>query len=75
MNMKPHKVDFDHLIIDDVISDQEEKAEWYESQVVPREDPHEMSWIDCDNDKCRKHAKYYRQIAEWLKELKKLKEE
>lgn len=70
-----HKVDFDNLIIDDVIEDQEEMIEWHKSKIFQKDDFFNMSWIDVENDKHKKYIKYHQQMIEWLKELKERRKE
>ena len=63
----------DMLSIDEAIARERNLAEIYRNDIVPKEDYHNMPWIDMANEGNEKAAEEHEQIAEWLEELKALR--
>ena len=63
------------LRIDEAIAKERKLAEIYRDDIVPKEDYHNMPWIDMANEGNEKAAEEHEQLAEWLEELKALREE
>ena len=63
------------MTIDEAIAREKELAEIYRNDIVPKEDYHNMPWIDMANEGNEKAAEEHEQLAEWLEELKALREE
>ena len=63
------------LSIDEAIARERNLAEIYRNDIVPKEDYHNMPWIDMENESNMRIAKEHEQLAEWLEELKALREE
>ena len=63
------------LSIDEAIARERELAEIYRNNIVPKEDYHNMPWIDMDNELNMRRAKEHEQLADGLEELKALREE
>ena len=63
------------LSIDEAIARERELAEIYRNDIVPKEDYHNMPWIDKENELNMRRAEEHEQLAEWLEELKALREE
>ena len=63
------------LSIDEAIAHARELAEIYRNDDVSKEDYHNMPWIDMANEGNEKAAEEHEQLAEWLEELKALREE
>ena len=63
------------LSIDEAIARERNLAEIYRNDIVPKEDYHDMPWIDMENESNMRIAKEHEQLAEWLEELKALREE
>ena len=63
------------LSIDEAIAREREVAEIHRDDIVPKEDYHNMPWIDMENEGNEKAAEEHEQLAEWLEELKALREE
>ena len=63
------------MTIDEAISRERNLAEIYRNDIVPKEDYHNMPWIDTENELNMIRAKEHEQLAEWLEELKALREE
>ena len=63
------------LSIDEAIEHAREVAEIYRNDIVPKEDYHNMPWIDKNNEVSMRSAEEHEQLAEWLEELKALREE
>ena len=61
------------LSIDEAIAREIEVAEIYRNDIVPKEDYHNMPWIDIENELNMRSAEEHEQIAEWLEELKALR--
>ena len=61
------------LSIDEAIARERELAEIYRNDIVPKEDYHNMPWIDMENQLNMRRAKEHEQLAEWLEELKALR--
>ena len=61
------------LSIDEAIARERELAEIYRNDIVPKEDYHNMPWIDMANEGNEKAAEEHEQLAEWLEELKALR--
>ena len=58
------------LSIDEAIARERKLAEIYRNDIVPKEDYHNMPWIDMVNEENEKAAEEHEQLAEWLEELK-----
>ena len=63
------------MTIDEAIAKERELTEIYRNDIVPKEDYHNMPWIDMENEGNEKTAEEHEQLAEWLEELKALREE
>ena len=63
------------MTIDESIAREKELAEIYRNDIAPKEDYHNMPWIDMANEGNKKAAEEHEQLAEWLEELKALREE
>ena len=61
------------LSIDEVIARERELAEIYRNDIVPKEDYHNMPWIDMENQLNMRRAEEHEQLAAWLEELKALR--
>ena len=61
------------LSIDEAIARERELTEIYRNDIVPKEDYHNMPWIDMENELNMRRAKEHEQLAEWLEELKAIK--
>ena len=61
------------LSIDGSIARERKLAEIYRNDIVPKEDYHNMPWIDMANEGNEKAAEEHEQLAEWLEELKALR--
>ena len=62
------------MTIDEAISRIREVAEKHRNDIVPKEDYHNMSWIDKNNEVSMRSAEEHEQLAEWLEELKRRRE-
>ena len=62
------------LSIDEAIAKERNLAEIYRNDIVPKEDYHNMPWIDMENEGNEKTAEEHEQLAEWLEELKAYRE-
>ena len=62
------------LSIDEAIARERNLAEIYRNDIVPKEDYHNMPWIDMANEGNEKAAEEHEQLAEWLEELKAYRE-
>ena len=62
------------LSIDEAIARERNLAEIYRNDIVPKEDYHNMPWIDMENESNMRIAKEHEQLAEWLEELKMYRE-
>ena len=62
------------LSIDEAIAQEQEIAEIYRNDIVPKEDYHNMPWIDMENELNMTRAEEHEQLAEWLEELKAYRE-
>ena len=58
------------MTIDEAIAHAREVAEIHRNDIVPKEDYHNMPWIDKENELNMRSAEEHEQIAEWLEELK-----
>lgn len=58
------------LTIDEAIARERKLAEIYRNDIVPKEDYHNMPWIDMANEGNEKAAEEHKQLAKWLEELK-----
>lgn len=61
------------LSIDEAIAREREIAEIHRKDIVPKEDYHNMPWIDMENELNMKSAEEHEQLAEWLEELKEMR--
>ena len=62
------------MSIDEAIAHEREVAEIHRNDIVPKEDYHNMPWIDKENELNTRSAKEHEQFAEWLEELKAYRE-
>ena len=62
------------LSIDEAIEHARELTEIYRNDIVPKEDYHNMPWIDMENELNMRRAEEHEQLAEWLEELKAYRE-
>ena len=62
------------MSIDEAIARIREVAEKHRNDIVPKEDYHNMSWIDENNEVSMRSAEEHEQLADWLEELKFLKQ-
>ena len=58
------------MTIDEVIARERKMAEIHRNNIVPKENYHNMPWIDKNNEASMRSAEEHEQIAEWLEELK-----
>ena len=58
------------MTIDEVIAREREVAEMHRNDIVPKENYHNMPWIDKENELNMRSAEEHEQLAEWLEELK-----
>ena len=58
------------LSIDEAIARERKLAENYRNDIAPKEDYHNMPWIDMANEGNKKAADEHEQLAKWLEELK-----
>ena len=61
------------MTIDEAIAREKELTEIYRNDIVPKEDYHNMPWIDMENELNMRRAEEHEQLAEWLEELKALR--
>ena len=57
------------LSIDEAIAREREVAEMHRNDIVPKENYHNMPWIDKENELNMRSAEEHEQLAEWLEEL------
>ena len=62
------------MTIDEAIARERQMAEKHRNDIVPKEDYHNMSWIDKNNEVSMRSAEEHEQLAEWLEELKRRRE-
>ena len=58
------------LIIDEAIAREREMAEMHRNDIIPKENYHNMPWVDMNNEANMRSAEKHEQLAEWLEELK-----
>ena len=58
------------MTIDEAIAQEREKAEMHRNNIVPKQDYHNMPWIDKSNELSMRSAEEHEQLAEWLEKLK-----
>ena len=58
------------MTIDEAIAREREMAEMHRNDIVPKENYHNMPWIDKENELNMRSAEEHEQLAEWLEELK-----
>ena len=58
------------MTIDEAIARERQVAEKHRNDIVPKENYHNMPWIDKNNETSMRNAEYYEKIAEWLELLK-----
>ena len=58
------------MTIDEAIARERQVAEKHRNDIVPKEDYHNMSWIDENNEVSMRSAEEHEQLAEWLEKLK-----
>ena len=61
------------MTIDEAIARERELVEMHRNNIVPKEDYHNMPWIDKNNEARKRSAEYHEQLIEWLEELKVIK--
>ena len=61
------------MSIDEAIARERQQAEIHRNNIVPKEDYHNMPWIDKNNEASTISTEYHEQIAEWLEELKEMR--
>ena len=61
------------MTLDEAIAQEREVAEIHRNDIVPKEDYHNMPWIDKENELNMRSAEEHEQFAEWLEELKEYK--
>ena len=61
------------MTIDEAIAREREMAEMHRNDIVPKEDYHNMPWIDKENELNMRSAEEHEQLAELLEELKEYK--
>ena len=62
------------ITIDEAIAREREMAEMHRNDIVPKEDYHNMPWIDKENELNMRSSEEHEQLAEWLEELKAYRE-
>ena len=62
------------MTIDEAIAREREMAEMHRNDIVPKEDYHNMPWIDKENELNMRSAEEHEQLADWLEELKAYKQ-
>ena len=62
------------MTIAEAIEHAREKAEMHRNDIVPKENYHNMPWIDKNNEASMRNAEEHEQLAEWLEELKAIKD-
>ena len=62
------------MTIDEAIARERQMAETHKNDIVPKENYHNMPWIDKNNEARKRSAEYHEQLVEWLEELKEYKE-
>ena len=63
----------DERALDEAIQHAREVAEIHRNDIVPKENYHNMPWIDKNNEASMRNAEEHEQLAEWLEELKEYK--
>ena len=63
------------MTIDEAIARERNLTEIYRNNIVPKEDYHNMPWIDMENELNMRSGEEHEQLAEWLQELKQLREQ
>ena len=58
------------MTIDEAIARERQVAEKHRNDIVPKENYHNMPWIDKNNEVSMKSAEENEQLAEWLEKLK-----
>ena len=61
------------MTIDEAIARERQVAEKHRNDIVPKEDYHNMSWIDENNEVSMRSAEEHEQLAEWLEDYKQIK--
>ena len=61
------------MTIDEAIARERQMAETHKNDIVPKENYHNMPWIDKNNEARKRNAEYHEQLVEWLEELKAIK--
>ena len=62
------------MTIDEAIAREREVEEMHRNDIVPKENYHNMPWIDKENELNMRSAEEHEQLAEWLEELKAYRE-
>ena len=58
------------MTIDEAIAREMQQAEMHRNDIVPKENYHNMPWVDKSNEENMRSAEEHEHIAEWLEELK-----
>ena len=61
------------MTIDEAIARERQVAEKHRNDIVPKEDYHNMPWIDKNNETSMRNAEYHEKIAGWLEDYKRIK--
>ena len=61
------------MTIDEAIAREIKKAENSRNNIVPKENYHNMPWIDKSNEASMRSAEEHEQLAEWLEDYKRIK--
>ena len=58
------------MTLDEAIARERKMVEIYKNNIIPKENYHNMPWIDKNNEVNMRNVEEHEQIAEWLEELK-----
>ena len=61
------------MTIDEAIARERKMVEIHKNNIIPKENYHNMPWIDKNNEVNMRNVEEHEQIAEWLEELKVLR--
>ena len=62
------------MSIDEAIARERKMVEIHKNNIIPKENYHNMPWIDKENELNMRSAEEHEQLAEWLEELKTYRE-
>ena len=62
------------MSIDEAIARERKMVKIYKNNIIPKENYHNMPWIDKNNEVNMRSVEAHEQIAEWLEELKAYRE-